>query len=291
MSAQQPDTAEAPRLPATSDPQAAERADGPPVTDPAGTAMRELLAGNRRRRRIRRWVGIASIPLALAAALLVVKILGMYGFAHQSIRAFLATDFPRTVTMAQWQGALNWFEPYKADYNLGTGLAELGELEPARAALERALPRAPGLEVCAVRYNLATVVERQGDRATDAGEIDRGQELYREALEILGAAPEGCGRPEADAQSPDRDRSMSDSQKELARRIMEKLRQQSQSQNPEQNPEQNPDSDDEPPQPQGPSESQLDELEQKLQEGAQERQDREQGETGGSGGGGTDRPW
>lgn len=263
-------------------------------------AMSELLESNRRRRKIRRWIGIGSIPLVLIAAVLVVKILSMYVFAHQAIRSFVAMDFGQSVAMSQWQGPLNWFEEYKADYNLGTSLAEVGELDEARAALERAVLTAPGLEVCAVRYNLGTVVERQGDRATSEGDEDTGQQLYRDALDILAAAPEGCTEEFADAASPDRERPMGESLTELIRRIMEKLKQE-QNQNQNQNGGDggggsNDDSgegeEDPPPSEQTPDESQLDELKQKLENGAEERRQREQGQSGGSGsGGGTDKPW
>ena len=261
-------------------------------------AMSELLDSNRRRRKIRRWIGIGSIPLVLIAAVLVVKILSMYVFAHQAIRSFVAMEFGQSVAMSQWQGPLNWFEEYKADYNLGTSLAEVGELEEARAALERAVLTAPGLEVCAVRYNLGTVVERQGDRATSDGDEDTGQQLYRDALDILAAAPEGCMEEFADAASPDRERPMGESLTELIRRIMEKLKQE-QNQNQDggdggggSNDDSGEGEENPPPSEQTPDESQLDELKQKLEDGAEERRQREQGQSGGSGsGGGTDKPW
>lgn len=261
----------------------------------------ELLDKNQRRRRARKWIGFSAIPLVLVAALLVLKLLSMYAFAHQSIRAFVATDFEGTVSAAEWQGAANWFEPYKAPYNLGTGLAELGELDKARTALEEALPLASGLEICAVRYNLATVVERQGDRATGAGDVEEGQKLYRKALEILSLVPKECGTSEADAASPDHQRPMKESLDELVRRIMEKLIQDPQDSNQNQNEDQQPQEPKDPqegeqgqkPNQQGdqPSDSQLDEIEKKLQDGAQQRQDREQGNSDGGSGGGTDRPW
>lgn len=258
------------------------------------TAMHRLLSRNRARRSARKWIGLASIPVVLVTLVLVVKMLSMYVFAHQSIRAFVDLDFGRSASMASWQAPLNWFEQYKADYNLGTSLAELGQLDDARTALERALPLAPGLESCAVRYNLATVVERQGDQASLNDEDAASQDLYREALEILAAAPEGCADSLADKASPDRERSMPESLAELTRRIMEKLAQQAQSQNQNRGDgdsnsggrgEQN-----QPPEQQTPNDDQLERLREQLQDGADERQEREQNQQGGFGGG-TDRPW
>lgn len=272
-------------------------------SDSAEDLLGELLERNRRRRRARKWIGIFAIPLVLIAALLVVKLLSMYVFAHQSIRAFVATDFEGTVAAAEWQGVANWFEPYKAPYNLGTGLAEQGKLDEARSALEEAIPLVSGLESCAVRYNLATVVERQGDRATGAGDVQAGQDLYRKALEILGLVPKECGTAAADASSPDHERPMKESLEELVRRIMEKLIQEPQSGDQNQDQPQEPqepqdpgegegDQDSQPEKQQSePSDSQLDKLEKKLQDGAQQRQDREQGKSDGGFGSGTDKPW
>lgn len=264
------------------------------------SAMHDLIELNRRRRTIRKWASLGAILPALVALLLVVKLLSMYVFAHQSIRSFVSMNFAQSVSMSEWQGHLNWFEPYKADFNLGSALAELGELEDARESLERALSRAPQFESCAVRYNLATVVERQGDRETAAGNEAAGQELYVEALGILEAAYEGCFDDLADEHSPDTARSMPESLKVLAQRILEKLKQdqpESQQQNPNDGEgdgdgESDEEREGEAP-PEGPDESQLDDLKQQLQDGAQERQEREQGQSGGSGGsgGGTDRPW
>lgn len=264
---------------------------------PENTAMRVLLARNRRRRKIRTWIGIGSIIPGLVALVLVVKLFGMYVFADQAVRSFLRLEFGTTVAMAKWQQPLNWFEPYKADYNLGTGLAEIGELDDARSALERALPLAPGLESCAVRYNLATVIERQGDRATGEGEGDTGQDLYREALDVLGAANDGCFEDLADASSPDVNRSTPESIELLAERILRKLKQDENQQSPGQTPpgQTPPDGGGDKPD-SGLSDDELERLKEQLQQGTQERQEREQmlpGDGFGDGGfgGGTDQPW
>ena len=256
------------------------------------TAMQELLARNRTRRRVRFWTGIAAIPVVLLALLLVAKLLSMVIFAQQSIRAFVAEDAAGAVAAAEWQSPLNFFEPYKAHFNRGTALAETGELDGARRALERAVPLAPGLEVCAVRYNLATVVERQGDTATADGDADGGQDLYREALGILAENPEECRTDAADAVSPDPARSTPESLDELERRILSKLQQDPpQEQQPDDGSDDPEDSEQEPPEvEEGPSDSQLEELERRLEEGERERQEREQGSSDGAPGG-TDKPW
>lgn len=242
-------------------------------------AAAALLAANRRRRSIRRWVLIGTLPLTIAALLFVGKLLSMYGFAHQAIGAYVVGDYSGSTSAAERQEFMNWFEPYKAPYNMGTALAGAEELDAARAELEEALPLASGLEVCAVRVNLALVIERQGDAARSDGDGPGSVQLYGEALKVTAETPEECRSEEADQQSPDPDRRMSDALDELQDRVQEKQQQSDQQQDTDQ---------DEQEQPQ-PGQDKLDELQQKLEQGAEERQQNQGDED--SPGGGTDKPW
>ncbi|MGP6169706.1 tetratricopeptide repeat protein [Microbacterium sp. A196] len=255
----------------------------PTISEPVegqADAAAALLAANRRRRRIRRWVLIGTLPLTLAALLFVGKLLSMYGFAHQAISTYVVGDYSGSTSAAQSQEFLNWFEPYKAPYNLGTALAGAEELDAARSKLEEALPLASGLEVCAVRVNLALVIERQGDAARADGDGPGSVQLYGEALKVTAETPEECDSEEADQQSPDPDRSMSDTLGELQDRLQEKQQQSDQQQNPDRGDEQ---------QQTQPNQDKLDELQKKLEQGAEERQ-QNQGDEDGPGGG-TDKPW
>ncbi|MEW1962877.1 hypothetical protein AB0269_10500 [Microbacterium sp. NPDC077644] len=245
-------------------------------------AAAALLAANRRRRSIRRWIALGTLPLTLAAILLVGKLLSMYGFAHQAISTYVTDDYAGSTAAAQGQELLNWFEPYKAPYNVGTALAGADELDAARAKLEEALPLASGLEVCAVRVNLALVIERQGDAARASGDGEAAAQLYGEALTVTAETPEECSSDEADEQSPDPQRDMSDTLDDLEDRLQEKQ----QDQNGQPTP---PEDEGEQEQPSGPDQDKLDELQDKLEQGAEERQQNEDGEDGP--GGGTDRPW
>lgn len=253
----------------------------PTPTDAAAA----LLAANRRRRLIRRWVAIGTLPLTLAALLFVGKLLSMYAFAHQAVTTYVVGDYSGSTTAAEGQEFLNWFEPFKAPYNVGTALAGSEELDGARANLEEALPLASGLEVCAVRVNLAIVIERQGDAAVDGGNGPGGAELYGEALLITAETPEECNSEEADSQSPDPDRSMSDTMDDLEDRLQEK-QQQAQEQQPQ--PDEGEEGEEQE-QPQQPDQNKLDELQDKLDQGAEERE-QNQGDEDGPGGG-TDKPW
>lgn len=259
-----------------------------PGTESTGSptdAATALLAANRRRRLIRRWVAIGTLPLTIVALLFVGKLLSMYAFAHQAISTYVVADYAGSTAAAEGQEFLNWFEPYKAPYNVGTALAGAEDLDGARAKLEEALPLASGLEVCAVRVNLSIVIERQGDAAVDGGDGPGGAELYGEALQITADTPKECSSEEADSQSPDPDRSMSDTLKEQGDRLQEKQQQakEQQQQKPDDGEE-----GEEQEQPQ-PDQDKLDELQDKLDEGAEERE-QNQGDEDGPGGG-TDKPW
>lgn len=240
----------------------------------------DLLRRNRRRRRIRRWVAIGTLPLTLAALLFVGKLLSMYAFAHQAISAYVVDDYAGSEASARVQEFLNWFEPYKAPFNVGTALGAADELPEARAELEEALALATGLEVCGARINLALVVERMGDAARAEGDGAAAAELFGEALTITVDTPEECHSDEAQEQSSDPERDMSDTLDGTEERLKQKQQEQEQEPQPEeeQPAEQEPQ----------PSEEKLEDLQDKLEQGTQER-DQQQGDD--PGGSGTDKPW
>ncbi|WP_144875701.1 hypothetical protein [Microbacterium sp. 1.5R] len=246
--------------------------------DVRADAASALLASNRRRRRIRRWVAIGSLPLVLVALLFVGKLLSMYAFAHQSISAYVADDYAGSEASARGQEFLNWFEPYKAPFNVGTALAGSEQLPDARAKLEEALDLATGLEVCGVRINLAIVIERMGDAARADGDGAGAAQLYAEALTVTTEMPEECNSEEAEQQSSDPNRDMQQSKEDLEDRLKQKQQEQEQPEEQEQPQEEEPQ----------PSDDKLEELKDKLEQGTQER-DQQQGDDGG--GSGTDRPW
>jgi len=252
-----------------------------------GDAAAALLAVNRRRRSIRRWIAIATLPLTLAALLLVVKLLSMYAFAHTSISSFVSGAYAESESAARGQDVLNWFEPVRAPYNIGTALAGADELDAARSELERAVPLAQGLEVCPVLINLSLVIERQGDAAQADGDAAQAAELYGEALEITVETPKECKSDAAQQQSPQPNRDMSDTLDENQQRQQEKQQQSQQPPEQPQQPEQGEGEQSETPQ------DKLDDIEDRLNQGAQEREDQLGGGQGddGDGGGGTDKPW
>lgn len=250
-------------------------------------AAAALLAANRRRRSIRRWIAIGTLPLTLAALLLVGKLLSMYAFAHQSISAFVVGGYAESESAARGQDVANWFEPFKAPYNIGTALAGAEQLPEARAELERALPLARGLDVCFVRINLSLVMERQGDAAQADGDAAAAAQFYGEALQVTVETPEECNSDQAQDQSPDPNRDMSDSLEQNQQRQQEKQQQSQQNAERGEQPQQ-PEQQEQGEQEQ-PSQSDLDEIEDRLNQGARDREN--QLDDGEGDGGGTDRPW
>ncbi|WP_314424868.1 hypothetical protein [uncultured Microbacterium sp.] len=245
------------------------------------TAAAALLASNRRRRRIRLWVGLCTLPLTLAALLFVGKLLSMYAFAHQSISSYVADDYAGAESAARGQEFLNWFEPYKAPFNVATALAGAEKLPESRAKFEESLELATGLEVCSVRINLAIVIERMGDAARADGDGAGAAELYGEALTVTAEMPEECNSDEAQEQSSDPDRDMQQSREDLEDRLKQK--QQEEEQTPPEEPQQ-----EEPEQQEQPSDEKIEDLQKQLEQGTQERDQRDGDDDGGSG---TDKPW
>ena len=249
-------------------------------TPPQDDAAAALLRSNRRRRSIRRWVAIGTLPLTLAALLFVGKLLSMYAFAHQAVTAYVVDDYSGSEASARNQEFLNWFEPYKAPFNVGTALGAAEELPEARAELEEALELANGLEVCGVRINLALVLERMGDAARADGDGAAAAQLYGEALTVTVETPEECNSEEAQQQSSDPERDMSDTLEGNEERLKQKQQEQEQEPQP-----QEPQPEEEEPQP---SEEKIRDLQGKLEQGTEERDQRGNDDPGSSG---TDKPW
>ncbi|GAA3591573.1 hypothetical protein GCM10022198_14390 [Klugiella xanthotipulae] len=268
------------------------------TTSAAQEAAGRLLNVNARRRKVRRWLFWGTLPVSILAGVLVIKLLSLYAFAHMAIASYMAGDYEDTIRQSSWQAPLNWFEPFKAPFNLGVGLAAAGKLTEAQDAFEEALPLAEGLEVCGVRFNLALVLELRGDESKADGNIADSTVRYREALEVLDAAPEECNSDEADQKSSDPNRSMGDSLDETEERLQQKQDQNEGSGKGDTDPQdegEGTEAEGEKPQEtpkDTPTEEQLKELEQKLGEGAEELQDYDTENRGDQEGpSGADKPW
>ena len=230
--------------------------------------------------RTRTWVAVGALPVALIALALVVKLLSMYVLAQTAIAAHARNDATGAIRAAEALQPANWFEPWKAPYNLGVAFAGAGLLAESRGEFERALPLAQGVDACPVHINLALVIERMGDRARTA-DPERAAQLYADALEVSADTPAHCRTDEARQQSPDPERDPAETLDELVERLRGKLQQ-------DQAPEDEGGPDDGDARPDGDS---LDEIEERLQNGQRSRdelrEDRAPDEGTDTGG----RPW
>lgn len=240
-----------------------------------------LLRGNRIRRRVRRIVAIASVPLVLAAFVVSAKLVSMYGFAHRAATSYAEGDYAATVRAGERQGWLNRFTPFLAPFNEGVGWADAGELDAARAAFEESLTLAHALEECPVRINLAIVWERTGDAAQRDGDPTAAREAWQEGLRVVQDAPDDCRDPGGGGDGGDSGEggeggALGDRQQQLEDKLADSPPQQG-----EESPEPEPDS------------SELDEIKERLEEGARDRDDHERDAQGGGSASqpGVERPW
>lgn len=232
------------------------------------------------RRTLRWWLMLGLIPLALAAVVLAVKLIGVNVLGQTAIDRFEARAYDQGAEAARGLELWNWTEPWKAPFALGVNLTMAGSLEEGRAELEEAIalhgePETPAQlhEHCVIVASLVTAIEKQGDEAREDGDSQAANALYREALALVDALPEGCfdePRPgEADTAA----------QLDAAvPRIEEKIEDESQEQPSE--------GDGEPQSPQ-------DRLEEQNQDAQEQQQQQDQYDEGEGPGGdpGVDRPW
>ena len=205
-----------------------------------------------RRRRLRVRLMLFAIPVAILALLLAAKLFTMVFVGQQTVQSYAAGDYEGSLNSAEQQKILNLVEQWKAPYNTGTSYLQLGLNDKARVELESALPLTSGADQCPVRSNLAIAIERLGDAAVAASDVEGGRALYNEALAVLAQAPAEC--PDSTSAKP---------MEETRVRLEQKL-----------NPPQSGGSgeDDQQPPPEA-GEDAIDQLEQNLDDNLQDRQD------------------
>ncbi|MBP2436916.1 hypothetical protein [Microbacterium amylolyticum] len=239
--------------------------------------MTTLTEAALRRRRARRWAFIAFAPIAAMGLVLVIGLVAMILFAHQTVQAHIRDDAPAAIAASERQAEVNWFERWKAPYNAGTALAMGDRLPESRARLDEALEHATGLDVCPVQINLALVLERMGNAATGSDAAD----LFGEALDLALNAPDECRSDEAREASPDPSRDPA----QILDDLIERLTQRDPAP-PEPEPEEGGEDDE------MPDQDALEELEERLERGEGEREQlRDFDDQGGGQGSGVERPW
>jgi hypothetical protein len=147
-------------------------------------------AARLRRRRLLLWSVLPVLLLLCVAA----KLLSVGMLAGHAARAFTANDAPAVGMAAEALQPANILERHKAPFAAGDALVLSGDIGAARLRFEEALNLAPAdsADACMIRLNLVLAVERLGDDKQRSEDPASAAALFTEALDIAGAAPDGC---------------------------------------------------------------------------------------------------
>lgn len=150
------------------------------------------------RRRLRLILMLVLAPITIAGLVLAAKLVSVNAFSDASQSAFERRAYQEAEVQARGLQWWNFLEPWKAPYDVGVALGMQGgpeQLEQARALLEESLELngdEGSNEYCVVLVSIVYVVEKQGDLAREADDVQTANGLYQEALGIIEAAPDGC---------------------------------------------------------------------------------------------------
>ncbi|WP_165069063.1 hypothetical protein [Marisediminicola senii] len=239
----------------------------------------------RRRRRTRRILLLASLPLTIAGAVVAAKLLAMSGIASSAVQEYAQGRYESSAAEAGDLLAWNAFEPWVAYFDRGTAIAAGGDYNAAVPDLERALSLAPAGERCDVAVNLSLSWELLGDSYAAQGLFVGAERLYETAEAVITAeGPECAPEPPpgetdgpSDAAERDSGQELADAAERLAQKLDASARQQAQAEGGGDGTT--------------PSE-QLDELDQQNDDAAAEKAERDAENRGGQGSGGqAERPW
>lgn len=150
------------------------------------------------RRRMRTILMLVLVPFTIAGLVLAAKLVSVNAFADASQNAFERRAYQEAEMQARGLQWWNILEPWKAPYDVGVALGMQGgpeQLVEARTLLDESLTlngQEGSNEYCIILVSIVYVVEKQGDQARDADDVQTANGLYAEALGIVDAAPEGC---------------------------------------------------------------------------------------------------
>lgn len=150
------------------------------------------------RLRLRRRLLVASAPATVLALLVVVKLISVVLAGNSAISAFRDGDADAVRDDATVLGMLNVVQPANAPFAAGTAAVLDGRLEDADRDFTAALALTEAAASCPTLVNLELVRETQGDRAAATGDLQRADERYASALDIVEQAPRGCFAGNAD---------------------------------------------------------------------------------------------
>ncbi len=138
-------------------------------------------------------LGLTTLPLVALVAIVALKLIAMSLFAQLAVWFTEAGDHKAALTVSQWNLTANYFQPYKANYNVGTAMLNLELYDDARDYLTYTLTLDPPVpDSCWVRTNLSLAVEGQGDVAESQERFDTAALYYAQAKAYLEAADPAC---------------------------------------------------------------------------------------------------
>jgi hypothetical protein len=149
------------------------------------------------RRRLLTW----SAPVAIAVVVVLVKLWSVVIAGGAVASDFASRDAAALRGDVDTLSVVNVLEPAKASFAAGA-LAVLDDRLPdADRQFSAALAQTEAARSCPVRVDLELVRETMGDRAVAAAHADTALARYRDALEMVTAAPPGCfaGSSDSDA--------------------------------------------------------------------------------------------
>lgn len=147
------------------------------------------------RRRWRRVLMLCGIPLVVAGTVVSVKFFATEISADAAITAYDHRAFRESAEQTEPLFWWNFYEKWKAPYDKGVALGMAGDFEGSLEQLGEALrlhPEPGSPEFCMIYTNIVYVVEKQGDAFRHDGDRSSANEVYRQALQLIEEAPEGC---------------------------------------------------------------------------------------------------
>lgn len=151
-------------------------------------------------RRPARVARAAAMVCGLAALAVAVKLLTMVWLSSSGAAAYADGSYPEAAQAFDRLGVVNVVEPWRAPFGRGGALYRQGQLDAAGNEFGEALDLAP--ERCEIRFNLAVTMEAIGDsmigdeRAVEELQNEHPLELYRTALDVIGARRCSVGDPD-----------------------------------------------------------------------------------------------
>ncbi len=194
----------------------------PPITFATDTELRDAAFAAKLARR-RRLLMRISIPIAIIAALVSLKLLSAVGLNLIGTASYDRANYSTAADRYVNTQFLNVVQPWKAYYNEGTAHYSAGKFFTASGRFAIALdkvPKAPegeprGTDECMVRVNYSLALEGTADETLAVGDAAMAEKYYAEALDMLAdCADSGAGGETAEEAQDRQEQSQHEAQRQ-----------------------------------------------------------------------------